>query len=353
MKNLNKILIITTLLSFSFSFVSADNSDCWTFGKLSYSQEWGWDNWFKIVNESRETSSNRFTNFLTWLEQTRIITKNDLNTAILNLKKYCCENNLWDLTADTCDKDRSFFNDNVPDSPYLFDHLFDVIIRRLKWIDWEENIYKNTKMTLDDKWKNWRERITKEAESLVGSTPQTITDKYQDTWKQSSSNLWYNITTQIYSTFWDLSNQDFLIYVSGWWSTNNANDSEQVANALKNYDKRTLYDRYVNSCALAKYFYWLLDVSTSSSDKWVIIKRTATDSCTWIVQKQIKWENDYVKIITQRSSNLFLANYLEWYISYMYGRQQTLQKLRKDASDRRLDVVRNTSCLQKQCVKDR
>lgn len=351
MKNLNKILMITALLScFSFSFVSADNSDCWTFGKLSYYQEWAKDNGFQIVNDSRDTSSNRFTAFLTTGEQTKIITKNDLNTAILNLKKYCCENNLWDLSTETCKKDKKFFNDNALDSKYLFDHLFDVIMRRLNWLDGEINIYTKTKMTLDDKWKKWRETIEKHATSTDWSNPQTIINEYQEEWQQSPSNLGYNITENIYTTF-KLSNQDFLKYVSWQWSSEDSNDSERVANALKNYDKWTLYDRYINTCALSEYFYALLDAWAVSNDKNKIINRTSSWACDKIVERQIKWENDYVTLTIQKSSNLFLSNYVEWYMSYLYERQRKLQKLRKESSDRWFDVINGVPCLQHICVR--
>ena len=64
MKNLNKILIIPIVsIGIILNFASADRSDCGTFGKLPYSQGWT-ANWFEIVNNSRETNQNRFTNFL-------------------------------------------------------------------------------------------------------------------------------------------------------------------------------------------------------------------------------------------------------------------------------------------------
>lgn len=355
MKNLNKILIISALLScFTFNLASADNSDCWIFAKYSYNQEWAADNWFQIVKNSRETKSNRFTDFLEISEQTRIITNNDLNTALLNLKKYCCENNLWDLSYETCTKDKKFFNDNAPDSPYLFDHLFDVLMRRLNWLGGEKNIYTKTKMTLDDKWAKRRETIEKHAKSIDWSNPQTIINEYQKEWQQSPSNLGYNITQKIYTTF-KLSNQDFLTYVSWKWSNADGNDSEIVANALRKYNERTLYDRYINTCALGEYFYALLDQWANSTDKDAVIHKNSTKTTTWdcdkIVQRQIKWENDYVSLVIQKSSNLFLSNYVEWYMSYLYERQRKLQKLRKDSSDRWFDVINGVPCLQHICVR--
>ena len=193
-------------------------------------------------------------------------------------------------------------------------------MRRLNWINDKTNIYTETKMTVDDKWSARRERIDEQAESTGWSNPQIISNKYEEVrWKSI-----YNITPQIYATFWSLSNQDFLNYVSGNWSTQ---DSESIANAMKKYDERTLYDRYINACALSEYFYSLLDLWVNSEDKTKIINKLTSDNlCDKAVEKQINSENNYVKLVTQRSSNQFLSNYVEWYTSYLAERQKTFQK---------------------------
>lgn len=344
MKNLNKILIIPIILACSIFGVSlADNSDCWIFGVLTY------NNWFSIVNNTRETNSDKNTNFLTIEEQRAIITKDDLNTAILNLKKYCCENGRWWLkqTLDTCKKDKVFFNDNSLDSPYLFDHIFDVIMRRLNWLSGDTNIYTKTNMTLDDKWSERRNFITKQAISTWWSIPQIIIDEYKKFRTGSSPDLWYNISHYIHTTFWSLSNEGFLSYVSWSW---NSEQSKMVSNAMKNYSWWTLYDRYINACALSEYFYALLNI-WNSDDRMTIINKLSDKSCDKIVEKQIKWESSYVSLIKQRSSNKFLSNYNEWYIAYLYERQKRLENLLKDSKNRRLDVIRGVPGLQRKCTK--
>lgn len=349
MKNLNKILIIPVILSCFIlnSVFAADNTDCWEFWGRNYSEKWS----FEIVNNVRETQESNLTNFLSVSQQRNIITKNDLNTAILNLKKFCCENQLWELTAETCKKDEPYFNDNALDSQYLFDHLFDVIMRRLNWLTSDLDIYTKTHMTTDDMWTERREWINSQAESTAWSTPQTIINKYQKYWKQTPSSKGYNITSRIYATFWNFDNQTFLTYVSWKWTSSYANDSEIVANAFKNYDKRTLYDRYINACALAEYFYALLDVWVNSKDKKISISRLSDNSCDKVVERQIDWENNYVILVIQKSSNLFLSNYVKWYMAYMYERQRKLQKLWKEVTDRWIDIVRAVPNLEKRTVK--
>lgn len=338
MKILSKLLIILFILGFlpfSFTYWSCD-SDCECFGIQT------WENWFNIVNNSREVTNNNFSNFLTVEEQRAIIKKDDLNTAIMNLKRYCCKKNEWWNTAD-CKNYKPFFNENALDSPYLFDHLFDVIMRRLNWLDWDNDIYKKTKMSIDDLWADRRKRINSQAESINWSTPQTIYNKYNQIWNKSNPEKWFDISKQIYDGFW--SNDEIFL--------KSIKEDKQLTNALKEYKNRTLFDRYKNSCALAEYFYALLDVWIDSKSKTQTIKRlnnsNKENNCDIIIKKQIDNENNYVQLVARKSSNLFLSNYLEWYISYMYDRQQNLQKLWKDSTDRFLDVARGVPCLQKKC----
>ena len=353
MKRIKKIIVSLIVIWWAvFCVTSADNSDCGTFASLSYSQDSG-ENWFNIINLTRNTTENKYSNFLTTNEQLAIINKESLNTAMLNLKKYCCENELWWLKqqSETCKKDKVFFNDNALDSPFLFDHLFDVIMRRLVWLTWENDIYMKTDMSVDQKWEERRTRILEEAQDITWSNPQTIIDKYQEIWQQSPSSAWYNIKDKIHATFWDLSDDQFLSYVSWQWSFNENDESKQIANAFKNYDKWTLYDRYDNACALTEYFYALLDQWIQSSDKIKTIKRLSNWQCNSIIKDQIQLENSYVREVIQRQSNLFMWNTVKEYLTYLQDRTNTLKDTRWKARDRWLDVVRAVPKLIKKCVK--
>lgn len=346
MKISKKILIIPIILSCSvLNFIFADDSDCWKFGWMRYKQDW--NNWFEIVNNSRETESNPRTNFLTIEEQTSIITKNDLNTAMLNLKKYCCTHELWWLKQDfeTCKDDSIFFNDNALDSPYLFDHLVDIMMRRLSWVAGDDNIYTKTNMSLDELWTSWRERIDEKATSTEWASPEIIINQYKKVWQQSPSNYGFDITKRIYNIF-NQNPNNFLQYVSWEWNTE---DSKKVANALKSYKHRKLYDRYMNVCALSEYFYALLNVWSDSNDKGKIFG--GITACENMVKNKIKQENEYTTLVVQKASNQFLSNYVGWYLSYLHWRQLTLQKLFKEITDRRFDVINAVPCLQRACVK--
>ena len=353
MKKINKIIITLFICWCCINCITlGDNSDCWKFAELQYKQEGSAENGFNIVNLSRWTSTNIYSNFLTIDEQSAIIDKESLNTALLNLKKYCCTNELWWLKQQykTCQDDKEFYNDNALDSEYLFDHIFDVIIRRLTWLTWVNDIYTKTNMTVDKKWEERRARISEQALNTSWTNPQTIIDQYQKVREQSPSSTWYNIKDKIYDTFY-LSDQDFLAYVSWQWSSEKSDESKKVAEAFKNYDKRTLYDRYDNACALSEYFYALLDLWVTSSDKNTIRYKLSDWACSNLVKQQIQQENYYVKEVIQRQTNLFMENYITTYLSYYQNRTDTLKDTWSKAKDKLLDVVRAIPKLIQSCVK--
>lgn len=351
----NKKLIISIFSIFSLcmnlSLVYANpNSDCEGFATMSYSNCDQWENGFWIVDLSRWTDGNRYSNFLTTEQQLLIIDKESISTAMLNLKKYCCENKLWWLSMEsaTCKEDKEFYNDNIIDSPYLFDHLFDVIMRRLSGLRGEYDIYTKLEMWSDDKGLEWREWIDSQAENPLWSNPQIIIDKYKEFWQKSSPDLWYDISDIVNATFREKSDDDFLVHVSGQWWTD---ESELVAEAIRNYDKWTLHDRYDNACAITQYLYVLLDLSVWSADMNKIRNTLSKWNCHQVVENQIENESYYVEAVILQSWNLFLQNYLQWYLSYLYGRTQNLQKIWTDATDRFLDVVRSVPNLVDTCVK--
>jgi len=348
MKKINKIFIVpVVLLLWILGFSFADNSDCWIFAIDRFINTWDANNSFQIVKSVRWRDDFIYSNFLTVEQQTDIIDIDSLNTAILNLKKYCCEKELWWLSfeRETCKADKNSFNPNSLDSPYLFDHLFDVIMRRLNWLTWENDIYVDTKMTVDEKWAERRSRITEKAEDLSGSDVQSIIDKYKEFWKY---NLKYDIASQMDAQFWDAGNDDFLKYVIwSWWKES----EEDIANALRNYKDWSMYDRYHNACALSQYFYALMNVWIKSDDRIRSINKSARWLCNDAVKQQIVNENRYIWLVAQKEWNRFLYNFVNGYISYLHDRRNTLRETQKDIHDRLLDIAKKVPHLVKSCVK--
>ena len=347
MKVFKKIIITSFIFGFILNTSLAEN-DCEIFWKLKYNQEGKSTNWFEIVNDYREKETEYTKWFLTVDQQREIIDNNSLNTAILNLKKYCCDNELWGLTQDidTCKIDEKFFNPNTIDSPYLFDHIFDVIMRRLSWLTWENDIYTKTNMTGDSKWLERRQRIDEQAENISWANPQVIINKYSNFWKESPLKLGYNINNDIHKAFLEHNSNTFLTYAKwNWWSP----ESKKIANALQNYKERSLRDRYDNACALSEFFYAFLSKAWESSDRNEILK--FKNDCNQITSDQVSSEVRYISLVIKKSSNLFLSNYLKWYISYLDKRANNLKSIWKNTTDRFFDTARAVPMLLDKCTK--
>lgn len=333
MKFLKKILIIPIILiSITFNTLLADDkNDCQKFAILTY-----YPDWFSTINDSRQKE---------WERLSKIIDKNSLNTAILNLKKYCCQKELWGLkqNSETCKIDQQYFNPNALDSPFLFDHLFDVTMRRLNWLTWEKDIYIKTDMREgDSKWMERRQRINKKAESSSWTNPQEIINEYKKFRSQTNK---YDINNNVHNVFLTRDRDTFRLYIKwgGTWQ-----ESKNIADALNNYENRTLYDRYNNACALTEIFYAFLS-NVYSKDMNEI--RKLNNECHKIVASQISSEAEYTSLVIKRSSNLFLSNYINGYISYLEKRTNNLKSIRKNSSDKFLDVVRSVSMLTDTCTK--
>ncbi len=333
MKFSKKILSLLIIFSFIFNFSIADNSDCRKFWTRSNQDI------LKFVNSSRETNDIKF---LSIDEQKEIITNSDLNTAILNLKKYCCENNLWGLSQSFSVCQEKISNPNSLDSPFLFDHLLDVIMRRLNWLTWENDIYptmlEGGNNWYDTVWLKRRQIINSGAESISWTNPQKIIDKYKEFRAPSPSILWYNINNDVHNVFINKGRNQFLEYFT--WN---------IAKALKNYKEWTLYDRYSNACALSEFFYALLSTDTYSED--INKLRRLNNECNNLTNSQISSEVEYTSLVIKRSSNLFLSNYINGYISYLEKRTNNLKSIWKNSSDRFLDVVRGVPMLTNKCKK--
>lgn len=322
--------ILTILISFGFIInISLAENDCQKFGIQPYI----WD-WFDIVNNARK---------IDWERLGKIIDKDSINTAILNLKKYCCDNNLINFgkKSNLCIEENKYFNSNALDSPYLFDHLFDVTMRRLSWLTWKNDIYTQTKMKVDQKWTERRQRINNKAQSISWNNPQEIINKYKEFRSQTQK---YDIKNNIHNVFLEKNGNEFWSYIK-WKSWP---ESQKIHEALTKYEDRTLYDRYNNACALSEIFYTFL--SSEYSDDVNVIRKL-NNECSKITASQISSEVEYTSLVIKRSSNLFLSNYLNGYISYLESRTNNLKSIRKDSTNKFLDIVRGVSMLTDTCTK--
>lgn len=281
-----------------------------------------WNHSFKTVDKVWITNDYPYSNFLTKAEQKAIIDKESLDRAILNLKKYCFKNandeqRKWRNNLYKKDQRNIERESNTLDSPYLFDHIFDILMRKYAWFTWE--VYN---LEVDWSGAEWRKIMTEIATSTWGSNPQDTINKY-NSFRYTNSK--YDINSKIEDVFITNHNNVWAFIAWNW-----GNDGKRIAESLKNYKKRTLTDKYNNACWLSIYLYSLL--LNWSSDAQRIIKNI--EKCNTIAKSQIDKETAYTNLVIQRSSDLFQKNYVDAYTEYLNDRKDKLQKKRKDTADK-------------------
>ena len=206
----------------------------------------------------------------------------DLEIAINNLETYCCSTNRKNEEyCKNLDKSEVY-----PDSPYLFDHIVDVWLRRLDAeINWSYDW-----MSFDEKWLARRTKVDEIANSKDGTPPIELKNIFDKNFK-------FNILF-----FWEIKEND-----------------------LSNYKDMTLYDRYNNRCEISKYIYEKL----APSNKILALKKdgTAVKKCKIITDARIEAEILYVKTLMMQKSNQILNENIQTYTNDYFAKER-LQNLR-------------------------
>ncbi len=182
--------------------------------------------------------------------------------ALINLKAYCCSQ----ITQKWCTKDEiKNLPKTYPESEYLFDQIFDVAMRRLDGIQTLAYGLDPDPTALER-----RTYITQTAANANGAQAGDIQNMYNKYWKLHAFSL---------------------------------------DNILENYNKDvatvSLADKYTTLCDIMKKIY---DIQ---KEKRVILggygeNNSFLNKCTSLVEKRVKKENSYVKLLmTQKSANLF------------------------------------------------
>ena len=196
-----------------------------------------------------------------------------------NLKSYCCGSKIYTNCS-------GFVVDqNVPDSPYLFDHMLDVYLRRLDAKQWDDNggdlIYW---LQPDPKWHEWRKYISDIANNIDGYVPGDIASKYKETWKSE-------------------------IYVSKFWNGgNNESWASQIEKAMDNYNNWALWDRYDWACDVVMYLSLLYTNHEQQEQK------TWYDACRNLVTNRINAEKSYTEAVMQWKWTLLLERSMSTYL---------------------------------------
>lgn len=109
-----------------------------------------------------------------------IFTDKDLKKALLYHQQYCCQNRINEKTCEWKLEGKFYF----PESPYLFDHLLYIGMRKFNWIQehcdtlWIDCFTRDNKVLL----KEWREESQKLAEETDGVPPSQLYELFKKYW---------------------------------------------------------------------------------------------------------------------------------------------------------------------------
>lgn len=299
MKSLPKIIISIWLLWIGFLWINVFAIDVIGDCDLVRNNISGEEKLFPSVKRRNNKTRD-------WVDikHQEIIDSNSLNIAFLNLKKSCCSNKDFQKNAqDTCKADKELFSQNAPQSYYLFDHLLDVLMRRLDGIESYQEV------TPDEKWEERRNFITELATNPKGTTPVNIDKTFKETRKIDPKNL-LNIQVNDIGK----SKQEYLSLIESWSNLQRINE----------YQDRTLGERYSNICSISSYMYFLF-INNDQNSLFATREKILNGNCQSLIEKRLNSETEYTQLVKIKSSNeLSLVNIQE-YIDYLGKRTEDLQ----------------------------
>ncbi len=218
------------------------------------------------------------------------LTEEGLRRALINLKAHCCASQILGDNAQmlaSCKKDAKYLAErtNYPQSSFLFDHIIDVMMRRLM-VDG-----KYEELPLDKKAQEWREKTDRIADGADGVIPVAISKDYKK--------------------FWGLQ-PEFLIPeyngVSAPEYKKAINDLESKKAIFAKYEDWNLNTRYYNLCQSAIYLMTHLPI-----DFWSEQMALAQKKCSSMTQQNIVNEITNLSRLISHKSELLLAQNMENY----------------------------------------
>lgn len=198
------------------------------------------------------------------------MTTRDLEIARDHLRSYCCiEKPALSALIWKCDNLVMW-----PESPYWYDHLIDVGLRRLD----AESLYPG--MSVDTQWSGWR-TFLKDTENM--KNPEAFLNAYTWYWIQSWTYLFAYYT---WSDYW-----------------------KGLGNILKNSKWFNLHDKYLNYCfiSMMMYYQWLWLHNIDIVTDWYY------GTCLSMVKARIRQETSLAVMVSQYNAATLLTNAVSAY----------------------------------------
>lgn len=218
------------------------------------------------------------------------LTKEGLHRALINLKSHCCSSNLLNdnpIIKKSCEEDSILIKNrsNFPQSAFLFDHLVDVMMRRVN-VDGNYN-----EVPVDEKAKERRGITDQIGKQREWALPSTLLNTYND-----NRSLQTHLHIPLYN------------WVSPQEYKQSIEEIEKTRFPFSKYRERNLNTRYSNLCQSAIYLMTLLPIDFQSEE--ILLAQRA---CNNLIQKTIDNEVYMLSNLIIHKSDLLLSQEMKQY----------------------------------------
>ena len=241
---------------------------------------------------------------------TGLLTEATLKRAIANLKHYCCFDK-----KDACENTgnlKEVVKDWYTRSPYLYDHLIDVMLRNLSPYPYEG-------LSGDAKAVEWNNIINAYATRTTWAVPNEATTQYNKYWKDQSnwSNEYPVYRISLYNWVSDSAYQQVIEWASKKW-TEVQTTTEDDSKKFEKFDKWDLTTKHLNVCQIATNFSTKL-WNFNSADLTIAESR-CIDRVYDVLLRYIYVYSHYIEV----QSNLLAYRAVDNYNNYFNSRTQSI-----------------------------
>lgn len=206
-----------------------------------------------------------------WANYSAVYPAEAIGKALDNLKVYCCAHPQLVSEKDKASCKNIDTKRKVPESPYLYDHLVDIGMRRL---DAFPNDALRYGLAPDPTGKKRGDIITAAGESKDGVTAKSIMDDYP-TYRSTKTLISANATNKELAT---------------------------LAQNYNNIDKVTLRDKYLSICVIIRNLYPALQKDTD------IVIGSFQSKCQQVANNRVKQEDLLTRsLMIKKSTDLLLS----------------------------------------------
>jgi len=242
-------------------------------------------------------------------EYDTIFPKDAIKRAFVNLRSHCCTRyQLKDSAKYSGFCKENMLVDFYPQSEYLFDHLVDVMFRRLD----VEDLYQDVEP--DPVALEWKEYTTEIAEDAWGNHAWAMRKKYDEYWESNYTPIQYREDVDEYCK--DKNSAQFSLI-------------ERTLDLYSSSNLINLHDRYSSVCALSMCMYRAIWQTNGVS----FLLEKPFGVCESIASQRIQEEQLYAKSLVMQESTKSLWDAMHSYLYNYFGKrrlvnlQETIMRL--------------------------